>query len=605
MTTPTRPSGAASLRRGLEAIASGLRPAAGRAGGMLVPGSVRVGAHQLEVDGLVCRTLVVTGYPREVGPGWLSPLLTLDVRCDVALHVHPIPPAVAAERLRRQLARMEASRRLDADRSRLADPSLEVAAEDAADLAGRVARGEGRLFRVAVQVTVWADDEAGLEEAVGRVRGLLASLVVDAQPSTFRALQGWVATRPFGLDPLGLTRTFDTEALAAAFPFASPDLPVPEGGGGVLYGVNAVSGGLVWWDRWAQPNYNAVVLARSGAGKSYLAKLEALRSLYGGVQVLVVDPEDEYVRLADAVGGTVVRLGAKGVRLNPLDLDPDGDGDEALVRRGLFCHTLVPVLVGRRLEPAETAALDRAVLAAYAGAGITADPRTHRRPAPLLGDLASSLGRDEDPAGPALARLLAPYVSGTHAGLFEGPTTTRPDGHLVVLSTRELADPVRPAGTLLALDALWRTITNPRQRRRRLLIVDEAWLLAADPAGSRFLLRLAKSARKHWCGLTTVTQDAADLLGSDLGRAVVANASTQILLGQAAQAIDAVTAEFGLSAGERPHLLAARPGEGLLSAVGNRVTFTAVASDDEHRLVTTDPAELADLEPPARSRKRR
>jgi len=571
---------------------------------------VRVGPDGLDVDGLVCRTLVVTGYPRDVGPGWLSPLLTLDVRSDVALHVRPVPPAVAAERLRRQLARMEASQRLDADRSRLADPSLDAAAEDAADLAGRVARGEGRLFRVAVQVTVWAADPEALDAAVGRVSGLLASLLVDAQPSTFRALQGWVATRPFGLDPLGLARTFDTDALAAAFPFASPDLPLPADGGGVLYGVNGVSGGLVWWDRWAQPNYNSVVLARSGAGKSYLVKLEALRSLYGGVQVLVVDPEDEYLRLAEAVGGTVLRLGAEGVRLNPLDLDPDGDGDAALVRRCLFCHTLVPVLIGRGLDPAETAALDRALLAAYADAGITSDPRSHARHAPLLGDLAAALAGDEDPAGPALARLLAPYVAGTHAELFAGPTTTRPAGHLIVLSTRELADPVRPAGTLLALDALWRTIANPRPRRRRLLVVDEAWLLAADPAGSRFLLRLAKSARKHWCGLTTVTQDAADLLGSDLGRAVVANASTQILLGQAPQAIEAVTAEFGLSAGERAHLLAARPGEGLLAAGGNRVTFTALASDHEHRLVTTDPAELAGLEQPsarrtARSRRRR
>lgn len=561
-------------------------------GELLVPGLVQVQADRLDVETSVCRTLVVTGYPREVGQGWLAPLLTLDVRCDVALHVRPVSAPVAADRLRRQLARLEASRRLDADRGRLENPSVEVAVEDAADLAARVARGQGRLFRVAVQVTVWADDQAGLEAAVARVRGLLDSLLLGAQPTTFRALQGWVATRPFGLDPVGLTRTFDTDALAAAFPFASPDLPAPADGRGVLYGVNGVSGGLVWWDRWAQPNYNTVVLARSGAGKSYLAKLEALRSLYDGVQVLVVDPEDEYTRLAEAVGGTVLRLGGAGVRLNPLDLDPAGDGDEALVRRGLFCHTLIPVLVGRGLEPAETAVLDRALLATYRDFGITTDPRTHARPAPLLGDLTATLERDEDPAGPALARLLAPYVSGTHAALFSGPTSTRPGGHLVVLSVRALSDPIRPAATLLALDALWRTITNPYQRRRRLLVVDEAWLLATDAAGARFLLRLAKSARKHWCGLTTVTQDAADLLGSDLGRAVVTNAATQILLGQAPQAIDAVAAEFGLSDGERAHLLAARPGEGLLSAGEHRVTFTAIASDSEHHLVTTDPAEL-------------
>jgi len=418
------------------------------------------------------------------------------------------------------------------------------------------------------------------------------SLLLDAHPATFRQLQGWLATRPLGVDPVGVTRTFDTDALAAAFPFASPDLPVPADGGGVLYGTNSVSGGLVWWDRWAQPNYNAVILARSGAGKSYLAKLDALRSLFTGVQVLVVDPEDEYSRLADAVGGTTIRLGAAGVHLNPLDLDPDGDGDEALVRRGLFVHTLLPVLVGRPLEPAETAALDRALLAAYAAAGITADPRTHTRPAPLLADLAAALHEDADAAGVGLGRLLSPYTTGTHAGLFAGPTTTRSAGHLVVLSLRDLAEPVRPAGTLLALDALWRTVVNRNDRRRRLLVVDEAWLLAADPAGARFLLRLAKAARKHWCGLTTVTQDPADLLGTDLGRAVVANAATQILLSQAPQAVDEVAAAFGLSDGERIHLLAARPGEGLLAGAGARVLFQTLASHGEHDLVTTDPAEL-------------
>jgi type IV secretory pathway VirB4 component len=555
--------------------------------GLLGPDAVEIGARSLRVGATLCRTFAVTGYPREVAPGWLEPLLTYPGNADIALHLDPLPAPVAAERLRRQRARLEASQRLDADQGRLVDVEVEAAADDARELARRVARGEGRLYRVGLYVTVRGRDEAALAREEARLRGLLGSLLLDAHPATYRMLQGWVTTLPLGIDQLGLRRTFDTDALAASFPFASAELP---GAGGVLYGRNARSAGLVVWDRFAQPNYNAVVLARSGAGKSYLAKLEALRWLYAGVEVAVIDPEDEYARLAEAVGGTCVRLGAPGVRLNPLDLGPEPD---ALTRRALFTHTLLAVLLGERLPPAATTALDRAILAAYAGAGITTDPRTHTRPAPLLADLAAALDADGDPAARALAARLAPFVTGSHRQLFDGPTTTRPDSHLLVVSLRALPEELLAAGTLLTLDAIWRRVTDPA-RRRRLVVVDEAWLLMRDPAGARFLYRLAKRARKHWCGLTVITQDAADLLATDLGQAVAANAATQVLLGQAPQAIDQLTAAFRLSEGERAFLLAARPGEAILAAGTDRVAFRAIASPAEHRLVTTDPTDLAD-----------
>jgi type IV secretory pathway VirB4 component len=552
------------------------------------PHAVQVGARWLEVGGTLHRTLAVAGYPREVGPGWLEPLLDHPGPVDVALYVEPVPRVVAAERLRRQLARLESSQRLDAAHGRLPDPQGEAASLDAQQLAGRLARGEGRLFRVGLYVTIRGHTQAELEAETARVQGLLASLLLDAHPTTFRALHGWVSTLPLGLDRVRLHRTMDSAAVAAAFPFASADLPLPAAGG-VLVGRNPRTQGLVGWDRWAQPNYNQVILARSGAGKSYLAKLEALRWLYQGVQVLVVDPEHEYQRLADAVGGSCLRLGAPGVHLNPLDLPAEPD---ALTRRALFTHTLVPVLVGEPLSPAGSAVLDRAAVAAYTSRGITSDPRTHTRPAPLLGDLAAALEADPDPAGPALAARLAPHVTGSFRGLFERPTSTRPDGHLLVFCLRDLPEELKAVGTLLALDALWRQVTDPRERRRRLVVVDEAWLLAQQPAGARFLYRLAKSARKHWCGLSVVTQDAADLLASDLGQAVVANAATQILLGQAPQAIDQLTAAFGLTEREGQLLLAAPIGEGLLAGPGGqRGWFAVQASAAEHALITTDPTD--------------
>jgi type IV secretory pathway VirB4 component len=420
--------------------------------------------------------------------------------------------------------------------------------------------------------------------------------LLDAQPTTWRSVQGWVSSLPLGIDALRAHRSFDTAALSASYPFASAELSATDG---VLYGTAAKGAGLVCWDRFACDNYNSVILARSGAGKSYLAKLELLRSLYRGIEVAVVDPEDEYRRLAEAVGGAYVHLGAPGVRINPFDLMPTNGSvdDDALVRQALFIHGLVAVLLGEAVDAATKPALDRAILAAYAAVGITSDTRTHQRPAPLLKDLASALRSDSDSAAHALAARLEPFIVGSHRGLFDGPTTTRPEGHLVVFSLRDLPDELKAAGTLITLQAIWRRVSDPSLRRRRLVVVDEAWLLMREQEGARFLFRMAKSARKHWCGLTVVTQDAADLLGSPLGQAIVANAATQILLRQAPQAIDALAGAFRLSDGERAFLLGARRGEGLLSSGPDRVAFAAMASPIEDRWCTSDPAELADEEP--------
>jgi type IV secretory pathway VirB4 component len=568
--------------------------APGEHGSPVGPSAVQVGARRLHLPDGVCASFAVTGYPAQVAAGWLDPLLGHPGQVEVTLHIEPVPAEVAAHRLRRRMSRLEADRRSAFEHGRLSDPQVEAAVEDAAELAARLARAQGRLFRVGLYLTVHAADEAELEAAVTSVRAVAASLLLDVQPATFRQLQGWVSCLPLGRDLLGLRRTFDTDATAACFPFASPDLTSELSGTSVLYGVNLASAGPVIWDRFAQENYNSVILARSGAGKSYLAKLETLRSLINGVEAAVIDPEDEYAQLAETVGGAYVHLGDPGVRLNPFDLPADAaDRPDALTRRALFLHTLVSVLAGEALEPRSRAALDRAIVASYQRAGITADPRTWRRPAPLLADLAQALGGDADPAAGELVAQLAPYVTGTHRGLFDGPTSTRPDSHLIVFSLRDLPEELRPAGHLLALDQVWQRVTNPADLRPRLVVVDEAWLLMQSREGGRFLHRLAKSARKYWVGLTVVTQDGDDLLGSELGRAIVANAATQILLRQAPQAIDRIAEMFHLSAGEAAFLSSAATGEGLLAVGRQRVPFKAVASEHDHQTITSDPAERA------------
>src|SRR5699024_4747453 len=314
--------------------------------------------------------------------------------------------------------------------------------------------------------------------------------------------------------------------------------------------------------RFACENFNSVILGRSGAGKSYLVKLEAIRSLYHGTEIAILDPEDEYARLAAAVGGTYFPLGSEGVRLNPLDLPihvrPDGRRSapsDALTRRSLFIHTLLSVLFGHPLSANERAVLDQAVTATYRAAGITEDARTWTRQAPLLADLRSVLGQSDDETSRDLASRLHPFTHGAFSGLFAGPTTNPPEGHLLVFSLRNLPDELKPAGTLLTLDGVWRRISNPSTRRPRLRVVDGAWLLMQQQAGAEFLWRMAKSARKHWCGLTVATQDVGDVLGSDLGKAIISNTATQILLRQAPQAIDDIVRTFALSEGERQFLL--------------------------------------------------
>ncbi|WP_435602851.1 VirB4 family type IV secretion system protein [Streptomyces sp. bgisy130] len=566
------------------------------------PEVIEVHARALAIGAHLATTLVVTGYPAEVTPGWLAPLLNFPGHLDIALHIEPVPNPVAADGLKKQRARLESGRRSRYDKGNLDDPDVEAAAADAAELAYRIARGEGKLFHVALYLTVHAADEDSLAEQAAAVRAIAESLLMSVAPTTYRALPGWLATLPLGIDTLKIRRTFDTAALAACFPFISPDLPPATGtdgeAAGVLYGLNAVSGAPVLWDRFAQDNYNSITLARSGAGKSYHAKLELLRLLFTGVTASVIDPEDEYVRVAETVGGTVIALGADGVRLNPFDLptgQKDGEHEDLLTRRVLFLHTFLAVLLGTDLATTEKAALDRAILAAYARAGITADARTWTRTPPTLADLAAVLADDGSQTAADLADRLAPYTTGSHARLFNGPSTAATSGHLVIYALRQLPEEVKAPAMLLALDAVWRQVAHRAQQGRHLVVVDEAWLLMRDGAGARFLFRMAKAARRYWTGLAMVTQDADDVLASPLGRAIVSNAATQILLRQAPQAIETISENFHLCHGEREYLLSASRGEALLLTGDRRhkVALISVAAPGEHDVITTDPGELA------------
>lgn len=597
-----------------------------------LPELVRVTPRHVGVGRDWSATLAVTGWPHEVAPGWLEPLLTYPARLDVCLHIDPVPTEIASRQLRRQLARLESARYHDATTGRLGDPHADAAAADAAELTARLARADTRLHRVGLYLTLHSTDLDELDDHLGAARALVSSMLADARPLTYRALRGRITTLPLGIDSVGQRRIMDTDAAATTVPFISADLPSPDPTtvavpSGVLYGHNLASGGLVIHDRFAGPNYNSVLLATSGAGKSYLTKLEVLRSLYRGVEVIVIDPEDEYARLAHAVGGAHIRLGAPDTRINPLDLphhtptphsptstDPNTNpipdqlsgsagpsslsvvaDRDVLTRRALYLHTVLGVLLGE-LAPTERVLVDRAIHTTYAHAGINLNPATWTRPAPLLADLAAVLQGMGDPGALDLGMRLEPYVAGSFSTMFAGPTTTHPTGHLVVFSLKDLPEELRGVGTLLALDATWRTVADPARRRKRIVVVDEAWLLLQQPAGAAFLLRLAKSARKHWCGLALITQDAGDVLSTELGRGVVSNAAAHVLMRTASQAADAITREFALSTAVRGYLTSAATGQALLiTSDGHQIPFAAAASAAEDQLITTDPAQLADL----------
>ena len=585
------------------------------------PEQVRLGARVLATEDGWLAVFVVTGYPSEVYPGWLDPLLGYPGRLDVSVHIDPVDPLTASDRLRKQLARLESGRRYGAEHQKLPDPLVEAATEDAYALASRVARGEGKLYRFGLYLAVHATDPDTLAEEVAAVRALASSLLCHTRPASFRQWTGWTACLPVGIDQLDTRRVMDTAAAAVAFPFTSPDLPNTDPldagpGDGVLYGFNLASSGLVYWDRYARDNYNSVVLGQSGSGKSYFVKLELLRSLYRGVHGFVIDPEDEYTRLTTSVGGTVVRLGAPGVHFNPLDLPihtgPAGGvhaAADTVTGRALFLHTFIAVLLGETPDPMTRAVLDDAITTTYARAGITQDnPASWLRPAPGLPDLAAALRAHPDPAGLVLAARLRPFSHGAHSHLFTSTTaadTASADGvggaglggprRLVSFSLRALPDQLRAAATLLVLDHIWRRVDDPADLRRWLVVIDEAWMFMAQPDAAAFLARMAKAFRKRGAGLCFASQDVADVLDSELGLAVITNSATQILFRQAPQTIDRVALVFALTGGQRALLLRADPGAALLCGGAHRVAFRTHASAAESALVRTDPAFLASL----------
>ncbi len=566
----------------------------GAAPGAHLPAAVEERRDELSLDGELTRVLALTGYPRQVAAGWLAPLVDGGEPLDLSLHLEPVDSGDAVRSLTQRLAELESSRRLDDRGGRLPSARRAVARADVERLREGLARGDERLLRAALYLRLRGRDRSRLRRSEAAVEAAVSGLLAEARPQLYEMWPGLLSCLPAAEDHLGRRRTLDGASLATMIPFASGELP--RSPGGLLAGRSLQDGSLVVLDPFdpARENANRVVVATSGAGKSYACKVEALRALLLGIEYYVVDPEGEYSALCEAVGGERLRLaGDSPHRINPFDLPPRGGAarEGALGRRVLALLGLLGLMLaepGARLGHAERGVLDGALYECYRRRGITDDPATHGRPAPLLRELRAVLEESGDPHG--LASRLGRYAAGSLGRLFSEPTSAAPRSPFVVFDVEGLDEELRPVATYLIADRLWGEVRA--EARPRVLLVDEAWSLMRHAEGARFVARIARQARKRWLGLTTVTQEVSDFLGSAEGRTVLAQSATRLLLRQESSGAALLEESLGLSPRERSFLLSCRKGEGLLLAQGRRVPLRIEASPEEHALATTDPAEL-------------
>ncbi len=573
----------------------------------IAPSSIELQSSYFRLGSKYGRTMYIYGYPREIYTGWLSSVINIDEVLDISMFVYPVDTQVVLNNLRKKVTQLEASMNINSEKGRVRDPGLEAALSDAEELRNQLQIGSEKFFRYGLYITLYADSLDELNFMQNKIETIFGQQLVFSKVASSQQEQGLNSTIPQLTDQLQIRRNMNTGAISTSFPFTSADLT---DGKGVLYGINMHNNGLVIFDRFSLENANMVVFAKSGAGKSFTVKLEALRSMMTGSDILIIDPENEYQKLSDAVGGSYIRLSLNSdTRINPFDLprviDTD-EADDALRANLVTLHGLLRQMLGGTqmtadgqvmsgLTPAEEADIDQALIDTYARVGITADPLTHNSLPPTISDLYDTL-LHMGGTGPGLAQRLRKFTSGTFAGIFSQQSNIDINNNMVVFNIRDLEDELRPVAMYIVLNHIW-NITRTEQKKR-MLIVDEAWQLMKYEDSANFLFSLAKRARKYQLGLTTITQDVEDFVGSKMGRAIVANSSMQLLLKQSASAVDVLANVFKLTEEEQKRLANFPVGQGLFFAGQNHVHIQIQASDTEYNLINTNPTPKA---PPSES----
>ena len=555
---------------------------------LLSPQSVELDFDYLRINDVYFRTLYTAIRRRYASPGWLEQMINFDSSLDISFHIYPVEGKTVLDDLRRKIAEMEAEIATDLERGKIVNPQTQAQLEDALALQEQLVKGIERFYDFSFYVNIPAPSLDELNRVTAQVRSTLRSLQVDGIHAALDTANGFISAVPLGLDRLNVTRNMDTTSLATTFPLTSAELSSDKG---VLYGINSQNESFIIFDRFSLENSNMTIFATSGAGKSYFVKLEALRSLMLGTEIIVIDPESEYKALSDAVGGEFISFSfSSPSKINPFDLSQVYEEKEnSLGLKILSLHSLFKVIMGS-LTPIQEALLDRAIVMAYRGKGITQDPTTQKKEPPLMEDLYKALVGMETPDAMDLAARLEKYVRGSFVGIFDRQTNVDITNPFTVFSVKDLQDALRPIAMFIILDYVWTRIK--KDLKKRILIVDEAWHMMRYQDSAQFLWSVVKRARKYFLGLTTITQDVEDFLAQDIGKAIVTNSALRILLKQSPAAIDKIGEVFYLSQGEKQLLLAANVGEGIFFAGAHHAPIRVVASPDEHRFITTKPQEL-------------
>lgn len=555
---------------------------------LISPPSVEVDFKYIRVGEKFCATLFVVGYPRYVSPSWLQPIVDYDHTLDISMFIYPTSINDVLEDLKRKVGEMEATIASDAESGKPIDPRIEAALEDALGLQEELAKGIERFFQFSFYLTLTSETLEDLKQATKQLQTTLSSLLLTSKPATLQMEEGFKSTLPISQDRLFIARNMDTTSLASTFPFTSAMLTQNKG---VMYGINQQNGSLIVFDRFSLENANEVVLGKSGAGKSYLIKLEIMRQFMLGTEVIVVDPEGEYETLAQTLGGEVVSFSSNDpVKINPFDLSQLYEpGENELGLKILSLHGLLKIIMGA-LNAEQDAILDKALIETYRQKGITPDPATQNKEAPLLEDLYKTLMGYEDPKARDLGLHLEKFIQGSAAGIFNQKSNFDITNPLTVFNIKQLEDELRPIGMHIILDFVWTKVK--KSLKKRLLILDEAWYMMKYEDSASFVYSIAKRARKYYLGLTTATQDVEDFLKTDYGKAVLTNSSIQVLLKQGTAEVDLATEIFYLSEGEKELLLTADIGEGLFFAGQNHVAMKVIAAPFEHDLITSNPEEV-------------
>ena len=560
---------------------------------LIAPSALKVESNFIQLGNVFLRTMFVMSYPRYISVGWSAPILNLSVTMDISMFFYPVKSAIILKQLKKKVGALEAQITADAEKGAARDPLRETALRDIEALRDALTQGTEHFFQFAFYVTFYTNKKEELDTISEDIENIFGAKLINTKNVLFQAEQGFTSTLPIGVDELSIAFNMNSSPIASSFPFISSELTSDNG---ILYGINRHNNSLILFDRFSLQNANAVVFATSGAGKSYAVKLEVLRSLMMGTDVIIIDPEMEYAHLSEAVGGTYVNIAlASEAKVNPFDLPRPVGGQvstEDIIRSAVITLKGLIRIMLKELTTQEDSLMDRALLETFAKKDITSDTDLSTVEPPIMQDLLDILeGMD---GAEELVTKLRKYTTGTFSGLVNSPTTGNMKNSLVVFSVRDLEDELRPMAVYTLVNYIWNVVRS--ERKKRILVIDEAWWLMQHEDSAKFIYALVKRCRKYYLGVTTITQDVNDFLRSPYGQAIVTNSSLQLLLKQSPASIDIVQRTFLLTEGEKYLLLESAIGEGIFFAGLKHAAIKVVASYTEDQLITSDPKQLMEIE---------